>query len=296
MKFLKFLVIMLLIAATALVGASFYYAPLYFILPREVALAEDSDTMTIMSTNVRFYNPLDTYERSWMYRAPLIVEDINAVQPDIIGFQESTFIHYDYLTDALDGYASENAYRDDFILSEGCPIFYRRDKFELIDSGSFWLSETPDEMSKDWGSEHYRICVYVKLREKASGKEFAVFNTHLDSKSEEARIKGIAVVLEKIRELGGVRSYLMGDLNAKENSETMAQAYESFNDSQKLAPVTEDTVTYHNWGTGDSAKRIDYILVSKSGIEVTEYHVVDNCHGGVYSSDHASIYVKTRLK
>ena len=287
--FLKLIALALIIA----LGVVFFYVPHYFLTDVSVELSEESDgSITVMSTNVRFYNPLDFLKQSWFYRASLIVDDINSVKPDIIGFQEATFIHYDYLKKAMPDYSSEMAYRDDFILSEGCPVFYRTDKFELVDCGSFWLSETPEVMSKDWGSEHYRICVYVILKEIATGKEFAVFNTHLDHVSDEARINGIKVVLDKISEFGDIPAVLMGDLNAKENSETIQSAYESFDDSMKIAPVTDDSPTYHNWGNFDNAKRIDYILTGKGDATVKEYHVIDNCHNGVYSSDHASIYVK----
>ena len=290
--FLKLIAVLLILA----LGVVLFYVPHYFLTDATVEISDEvTDTITVMSTNVRFYNPLDVFKRSWFYRASLIVDDVNSVKPDIIGFQEATVIHYNYLTDAMPDYSSEMAYRDNFILSEGCPIFYRTDRFELIDSGSFWLSETPEVMSKDWGSEHYRICVYVILKDVESGKEFAVFNTHLDHTSDEARINGIKVVLDKISAFGDVPAILMGDLNAKEDTETMKSAYESFDDAMKLAPITEDTSTYHNWGNASKAKRIDYVLVSCDDATVAEYHVLDNSHDGVYSSDHASIYVKLKF-
>ena len=151
-------------------------------------------------------------------------------------------------------------------------------------------------MSKDWGSEHYRICVYVILRDRITDKEFAIFNTHLDSKSQDARINGIQVVLDKIAEFGDIPAYLMGDLNAKENSETIESTKEYFDDAMRISPITEETATFHGWGDPERSKRIDYILISKGDASVSEYHVVDNCHDGVYSSDHASIYIKTTLK
>ena len=284
------------ILAVILVILLFYF-PRYLLSDAKVTPdTEQGETMTLMSTNVRFYNPLDFFKQSWFYRADLIAEDVAAVQPDIIGFQEATFIHYDYLKGVMDGYDSEMAYRDDFILSEGCPIFYRSDRFEKVESGSFWLSETPEVMSKDWGSEHYRICVYVVLRDRTTGKEFAVFNTHLDHTSDLARINGIKVVLDKIAALGDLPAYLMGDLNAKENSETIISTRESFDDAMRISPITEETPTYHNWGNVENAKRIDYIMISRGDAEVYEYHVLDNFHDGVYSSDHASIYIKTKLK
>jgi len=252
--------------------------------------------MTIMSTNVRCLSPGDLFEKSWFYRADLIADDIESVKPDIIGLQEATFVHYNYFQKIMSGYDSEMAYRDDFVLSEGCPIFWRSDRFEKIDSGSFWLSETPEVMSKDWGSEHYRICVYVILKDLESGSEFAVFNTHLDHTSDLARINGIAVVLDKISEFGNIPSYLMGDMNAKENSKTIQSTKDSFDDAKLISPITEDSATYHGWGEAADPRRIDYILISKGDAEVYEYHVVNNLHGDAYSSDHASIYIKTKLK
>ncbi|MBR5143992.1 MAG: endonuclease/exonuclease/phosphatase family protein [Clostridia bacterium] len=273
------------------------YLPSYINSDAVVSISsEDDGTITLMSTNVRCLAREDILKKSWFYRARLILEDISSVQPDIIGFQEATFVHYDYLQKVMVGYDCEMAYRDNFLLSEGCPIFWRTDKYEKVDSGAFWLSDTPDVMSKDWGSEHYRICVYVILRELSTGKEFAVFNTHLDHTSDLARINGIAVVLDKISEFGNIPSFLMGDMNAKENSETMKYTRESFEDAKISAGVEENIPTYHNWGNPKKSKRIDYILISKSDADVLEYDVVVNCYDGVYSSDHASIYAKVKLK
>lgn len=274
-----------------------FYLPGYLQTDAQVTLATESDgTMTIMSTNVRYIAYDDFFKKTWFYRADYICEDINSVKPDIIGFQEATPVHYSYLQKIMIGYESENQYRDNFVLSEGCPIFWRSDKFEKIDSGSFWLSETPEVMSKDWGSEHYRVCVYVILREIATGKEFAVFNTHLDNTSDIARINGIQVILDKISEFGDLPSFLMGDLNAQEDSQTIQSTKENFDDAMRISPITEETPTYHDWGNDENAKRIDYIMISNGDAEVYEYHVVDNLHGEIYSSDHASIYIKTKLK
>ena len=297
LKFLRNLLACLIGAVIIFLYMVTFYMPEY--LNSSVTVkpsSSNSEEITIMSTNVRYIAYDDFFERAWFYRADLIADDINSVQPDIIGFQEATFVHYDYLQSIMSGYDSEIAYRDEFVLSEGCPIFWRADRFEKLDSGSFWLSETPEVMSKDWGSEHYRICVYVILHDRYTGKNFAVFNTHLDHTSDLARINGIQVVLDKIAEFGDLPSYLMGDLNATENSETIQSTRESFDDSMRISPITEETATFHGWGNPSRAKRIDYIMISKGDAEVLEYHVVNNLHGNYYSSDHSSIYIKTKIK
>lgn len=293
--------VFLKIFATVLVillAVYLFYLPGYMMSDRVVAPPDPmgGESMTIMSANVRYIAPEDLFHKSWFYRADLILDDIDSVHPDIIGFQEATFVHYDYLKKVMAGYDSEMAYRDNFILSEGCPIFWRTDRYEKIDSGSFWLSETPEVMSKDWGSEHYRICVYVILKDLTTGKEFAVFNTHLDHTSDLARINGIKVVLDKITEFGDIPAYLMGDLNAKEDSETIQSTKDSFDDAYKIAEKSDDSPTFHGWGEAADPRRIDYIMISKGDAEVSEYAVINNLHGETYSSDHSAIYIKTILK
>ncbi len=293
---LKIIGIALLLALVGFLVTQLLYLPKYLASDARVELsAEEGDEITIMSTNVRCYAPDDLFKKSWFYRADLIIEDINSVKPDIIGFQEVTFMHYDFLKKAMPDYDSEIAYRDEWVLSEGCPIFYRTDKYEKLDSGSFWLSETPEVMSKDWGAAHYRICTYIILKEIATDREFVVFNTHLDHVSDEARINGIKVVLDKIAEFGNIPAFLMGDLNAEPDSETILSTQESFDDAHDIAAEADEGPTYHAWGTKMYRERIDYVMISKSDATVSEYRIVDNCHDGVWSSDHSSIYVKAKL-
>ena len=101
---------------------------------------------------------------------------------------------------------------------------------------------------------------------------------------------------DKIAEFGDVASYLMGDLNAKEDSETIQSTKEAFDDAKLIAGITDDSPTFHGWGQAEDPRRIDYIMISKGDADVFEYHVVKNLHGDVYSSDHSSIYIKTKLK
>lgn len=298
---IKIVLLIILIPVVGVIAVECFYFPHYLINKEEVELdTSNKEEITVMSSNVRCFSPTDLFKKSWFYRANLIRDDINEVKPDIIGFQEVTWLHYGYLQDVLEGYDSVINYRDDFILSEGCPVFYRVDKFELVDKGSFWLSETPDVMSKDWGSACYRVCSYVILKVKATNKELVVFNTHLDHVSDEARINGIQVVLDKIQEFGGKPSILMGDFNAEVGSPTMLAAYEKFDDAHNTAEVNlqegQKEATYQAWGEKLDKKRIDFLMVSKTGIDVKKYDVVDRTHNGVYASDHFPIYIDIVLE
>ncbi len=295
-KILTIILALLLTVAAAAVCILFWHYPHYCKQKAPITVdAAQSDEIKIMSYNVRCLTPLDLGEKSWYYRADLIMSDIASEAPGIIGFQEATKWQYRYLVDCMPQYDSVITYRDKSVASEGCPIFYNKDQFTLIDKGSFWLSETPDVMSKDWGSACYRICSYVILTENASGKDFVVFNTHLDHVSDEARIKGIEVVLDKIQQFGGLPAVIMGDLNAEAGSQTYISVTEHFMDARYVATDADSGVTYQGWGEAEG-KRIDYFIVSMTGFRVCRYDVLTETHDGTYSSDHNPIVMTAVLE
>lgn len=278
----------ILLVAVIVLG---WYFPRYLSRKEAVQLQPEGG-VTMISCNVRCLTPLDLGKRSWFYRADLLMQDIAAQAPGIIGFQEVTRWQYDYLADVLTGYDSVIDYRDKSPVSEGCPIFYNEQLYTLKDKGSFWLSETPEIMSKDWGAAHYRICSYVILTDNASGKDFVVFNTHLDHVSDEARIKGIEVVLGKIAQFGGLPAVIMGDLNALEGSDTYKSATDHFQDAQYAAEESMEGYTYQNWGNPEQYKRLDYFMISKTGWVAKRYAIVQPVHDGVYVSDHCPIVLE----
>ena len=296
-KGLKRVLLVLLALILVAVAVEGFYLPRYW-SDREtfdISAAEPTDEITVLSSNVRCWSPLDFFKRSWFYRAKLIVENVRASAPDIIGFQEVTPLHYSYLTKTLQGYDSVIDYRDNSPLHEGCPVFYNVSRFTLVDKGSFWLSETPDVMSKSWGAAFNRVCSYVILTENATGKQLVAFNTHLDHVSDEARIGGIRVILDKIKAFGGYPSIIMGDLNAGESSSTYKAAVESFLDAKYVCPSTDSGATYQNFGAKLDGRNIDYFMISKTGFEPLSYKVVRTTYDGVYPSDHFPIELKFKL-
>lgn len=284
--------VILVLSITFLASFSWYY-PHYKEMKKEIAIQEiyRENELRVMSCNVRCISPTDFGKKSWFYRADLIMQGIEKEQPSVIGFQEATKWQYSYLCDTLSSYDSVITYRDDAFNSEGCPIFYRSDMYTLIDKGSFWLSETPDVMSKSWGAQFNRVCSYVILKDNATGTEFVVFNTHLSHVSDEARINGIQVVLDKIAEFGSKPAVLMGDLNAKEDSETYKSATNNFYDAKYQTENTMTSCTYQDWGEQLDRECIDYVMISKQGLKVNSYKVVTDTYDGVYSSDHFPLSV-----
>lgn len=296
-KALKIIGICLLIPIVIALVIEFFYLPRYLFGNEKVTPdTSRSDEIVVMSYNLRYFNPLDLGKQNWFYRAKLTTEDVADIQPDIIGYQEVTWVHQGYLEKVMEGYDSVVAYRDNFILSEGCPIFYRTDKYEKINGGSFWISETPDEMTKIEGAEHYRICVWIVLEDKVTGERISVFNAHLDHKGEVARDKGIDVVLSKMEEFGEGTKVLLGDLNDTPDSSPIRKAAAVLNDAAVVAPVADKGATYQAWGKKLNNERIDYIMVSGDANRILEYRIINNLHDDVYASDHFPIYIKLKAK
>ncbi len=291
----KRLVCVPLAMAVTVAAAEFRYWPHY----RRDAFdlrAQMHAELRMTSANVRCLSPTDLGKKSWFYRASLLLRVLGNEAPDVIGFQEVTRFHYAYLQAHLKGYDSVIAYRDDKPLSEGCPIFYNTERFTLTDKGSFWLSETPDRSSKSWGAAFPRVCSYVILRETATEKPLVVFNTHLDHVSDEARVRGIGVVLEKLRAFGDLPCVLMGDLNAVESSETYRAAMEQFDDAKYRTVDPPTGPTFQKWGKALDRENIDYFLISKTGIGVQSYRILDTTFDGAYPSDHFPIALRMTLE
>ena len=255
----------------------------------------DAGQVKIMSTNLRRISPVDTDNRTWENRKSLVVKIIQQTKPSIIGMQEVTPQQYKYCKKILSNYQSDITYRDNLKQSEGCPIFYHKELYTLINQGTFWLSETPDVMSKDWESEHYRICSYVVLLDNQTHKEFAVLNTHLDNVSATARINSISVILDKIHSLG-YPTVIMGDFNATENSKAYKIATEALLDVKyQVENDYVQTATYNNWGQEHNNRTIDYFLITPIGFTVNSYEVITTTYDGNYASDHFPIVTTLTL-
>ena len=294
------LLCVLLAAVIAVAAVEGMYFPRYLTRkkPAEITPTAAAGEVKLVSSNVRCWSPTDFGKRSWFYRANLLIRNIEAIQnADVIGFQEVTKLHYKYLCDCLPNYDSVITYRDNSILAESCPVFYNTIKFELIDKGSFWLSETPDVMSRGWDAAFNRVCSYVILREKATGKELVVFNVHLDHKGAQARAESIKLILDKVSAFGGQPCVIMGDMNCSEKSDTYKTATALFDDAKYLAPVSRGPgATYHNWGQAMDHENLDYFLISKTGITPLEYKIESAAFGpNVYPSDHFPISLKITL-
>ncbi|HOO25843.1 MAG TPA: endonuclease/exonuclease/phosphatase family protein [Clostridiales bacterium] len=226
-------------------------------------------------------------------RRGIATEKILELKPDLLGVQEATPEWMRWLKAKLSDYAFVGVGRDDGKKKgEYSAVFYLKDKFDLLDSGTFWLSETPDKVSQGWDGVCKRICSWALLQEKSSGKKLAHMNTHLDHKGFLARKNGIGLILEKARELDDYSLVVTGDFNLFEGSEEYEWLMAgTLKDSKFLSPQTEDKGTFHGFGEdGDMKVIIDYVLVNDK-FKPQTYRIVSEGVNGRAVSDHHPVCV-----
>ena len=261
--------------------------------PAAAPLAEGAE-IRVVQFNLRCTGFGDT---SVAYRAPLMTAMLQSLGADSMGFQEANMRWMTYLEDHLTDYAYVGVARDDGkVLGEFSPIFYLKDKYDAVESGTFWLSKTPEKAgSRDWGSACNRICTWAVLENKETGARYVHFNTHLDHISGEARKHQMAVLLEKVKEFVGVYPVVLtGDLNDLEDSDMYREAAALLTDARRTAPVTDTQDTFHNYGGIVPMGLLDYVFVSEE-VAPLVFHVIDDKINGKYLSDHYGVYVDLHL-
>lgn len=251
-------------------------------------------TLTAMSFNIR--NSCDKGTEAWEMRIKNLVPLVLAADPDCIGFQEVLPNQYRDLTDALSAYASVGKAREDGVdKGERSAVFFRKSRFNLLDSGDFWLSETPDVPSFGWDAACIRICTYVRLYDKVTDKEFYHFNTHLDHVGQTAMLEGAKMICAAVRDRNAP-AFVTGDFNVNEGSPAYNAMIENgMSDSKYNAVIRYSHGTFHGYNPGENLineSPIDYLFYTGGNFSVSEYKVIVNGGKGEYTSDHYPILVK----
>ncbi|MGN6495004.1 MAG: endonuclease/exonuclease/phosphatase family protein [Agriterribacter sp.] len=260
--------------------------------------AQDKE-LVVATYNVRFNNPGDSLN-SWPNRKENVKALIRFHEFDIFGIQEG-------LIDQVKGIAELNEFayygkgRDDGKEEgEHSAIFYKKDRFKLLKSGDFWLSETPEKPGKGWDATCCnRICSWVQLKDKISGKTFYFFNVHFDHRGVEARKQSGKLMVKKIKEIAKNSTVICtGDFNSTPETEQIAAMQTVLNDSRNVteAPPYGPEGTSNGFRfTAPMKKRIDYIFVSND-IKVLKYGVLTDAKDQRYPSDHQPVVIKAVFK
>jgi endonuclease/exonuclease/phosphatase family metal-dependent hydrolase len=266
-----------------------------------LGLISYSQTLKVMTYNIRLDVASDG-ENSWVNRKEFLTGQIQFYVPDIFGIQEALPHQVNYISTVLPQYNCIGIGRDGVNKGESSTIFYAKEKFSVIESSTFWLSETPDIISKGWDAAFNRVCTYVLLKNIKSSQMIWVFNTHLDHVGEESKTKGLELIINRIKKLN-VNKYpvvLMGDFNSEPNSERIIALKNKMNDSKTISIEKPfgPYGTFNNFKYNEeSAKLIDYIFLSKDNqLVVNKYGVLNNAINMKYPSDHFPVFIELTNK
>lgn len=264
--------------------------------PNPIAEAVSEQNFRIMSFNLKISGEgLQSND----LRLPRTIKMIEKHSADSIGVQEADKWWTDSLEEALPQYARVGTYRDDGIsLGESCSIFYLKDKYELVDSGNFWLSATPDTPSWGWDGGCPRIATYAILKCKETGFVYAHFNTHFDHVGVVAQNESVSLLASRIAKIApDMPIVLTGDFNVREGSEIYNKLVScGLKDTKLMAEKYDNCATYHDYNPFVfNTKPIDYIFTNAYCSSVKSSKVDSNMIDLIYPSDHFPIIVELTL-
>ncbi|MEJ2006312.1 MAG: endonuclease/exonuclease/phosphatase family protein, partial [Cyclobacteriaceae bacterium] len=218
--------------------------------------------------------------------------------PKIVGVQEALQNQVQDIKTSLPGFTYVGVGRDDGkTAGEYSPVFYDSTYFEIINGGTFWLSETPREVSKGWDAALPRVCSFVELKDP-SGNSFVVYNAHFDHIGVEARRQSAKLIMDHYEKFNsGKPVVFMGDLNFTDDDPAYVTiTEEGFRDTRKLASPYGPKATFNgfNWET-EPERRIDYIFINGSFM-VNMFAVLTDSRYNRYPSDHFPVIVSLQLR
>ncbi len=272
---------------------------LFLLIALIIFTVANAQNVKLMTYNIRLDIESDGINK-WDNRKDMLTGQVLFHEPDFLGVQEALPNQMDYMAKTLTQYAFAGNGRDGGNNGEYSAIFYNKTKYSIIEQDTFWLSETPEKVSKGWDAAYNRICTYGLFEDKISGRKIYVFNTHFDHMGVQARINSAKLILEKINEINirGIHFVLMGDFNLEQDSDGIQFLSAKLDDSKIVAKTvfgpdgTFNAFEFHK----PVVKRIDYIFVPKSGVVVEKYAVLSDNKDCRYPSDHLPVCVDIAIK
>ncbi|MGK3998051.1 endonuclease/exonuclease/phosphatase family protein [Sorangium sp. So ce1024] len=271
--------------------------------------------LDVMTFNIRYANRGDG-ANAWPNRREMVYQVIRDADPDVLGLQEALRSQLDDLRRALP-YAEIGVGRDDGVeAGEYSAILYDAERFDVDESGTFWLSDTPEVPgSRSFGNVVVRICTWARLVEKRSGRGFYFFNTHLDHESQPSRARSVELIAGRIAERAHPDPVILtGDFNAGERNPAVRYIKgEAARASEGTAPVPSppgyvDTFrvlypdeapvgTFHQFNGAVDGDKIDFIFAQPAPVtEVLAAGIIRDNRDGMYPSDHFPVTARLRLR
>lgn len=262
-------------------------------------MAQKNSTINIATYNLRMNTSSDGIN-AWPNRKENVKALIRFHEFDIVGVQEAFIGQLKDLMEMPEFAYTGHGRDDGKEAGEHSSIVYKKDRFKLLNSGDFWLSETPDKPGKGWDATCCnRISSWAKFKDLNTKKEFFFFNVHFDHQGVEARRQSGILMVKKIKEIAGNSTVILtGDFNSTPDTEQIKSIQTILSDSYA---VTQQP-PYGPEGTFNAFKfdapmkvRIDYIFVSKN-VEVLKYGVLTDSKDQRYPSDHQPVVIKAIIK
>lgn len=273
---------------------------------KEDLIFSNSDTLHIATYNVRIKTTGDTNERSWDKRKSFVAQLISSYRFDVFGVQELVNLAQEKdLNKLLPSYKCYSKGRDnnEGTSGERLSIYYNKNRFNVIDSGFFFLSPTPNVASKGWDAALNRICVWVKLYDTITKKNFCFFNVHFDHMGITARSESANLLISKVKEItGSETTYCVGDFNASPFETAVYDKMKSYFKDSKIEGKSEQVNsvgTFNNWdvnaGFLPESLRIDYVFYTK--VKILTYKVLtDKYVAETYPSDHFPVMITSVIE
>jgi endonuclease/exonuclease/phosphatase family metal-dependent hydrolase len=272
--------------------------------PAQIAAAHD---LRVMTFNLRVQTIFDGLNM-WSVRKPLVAQRIREFNPDLLGTQEGLSGMEDYLRTQLRDYTFMGSGRNDGKRGgEMCGVFFKTAKFEVINSGCFWLSKTPDKVgSRGWGAIFPRMVTWVKLRPRDGSPAFCWFNTHFDAWSGKARAESAKLLRTQMNSMAPAMPCIVtGDFNADQGTDPyklmLARLAGAIYDDTTLFDAfrlahptpTREEGTMHSFSGKRTGQRIDWVLATPQFQVISA--LIDRTRGGLgYPSDHFPVTVTLR--
>lgn len=257
--------------------------------------------LLIGTFNIRYDNPKDT-GNLWVNRAPVVSALIDFHDFDIFGTQEGLKNQLDDISNALPQYTRYGVGRNDGKEEgEHSAIYFKKDLFTLLKKGDFWLSQTPEKPSLGWDAICCnRVCSWVYLQHKKSGKKFYFFNAHFDHQGVQARKESSKLILQKIKEIASNEPVIFtGDLNGAHSSEwyqTIAQSGFLTDSYKAVKKPYANNASFNSFGATKGRKEIiDHIFMT-SHFTADKWGILTDTYDGKYPSDHFPVVARLMLK
>lgn len=262
-----------------------------------LAVAQD---LKVMTYNIRLDVASDGPDR-WDLRKHDMALMLHRENPALIGLQEAIVHQLNYLDSCMAHHTAIGVGRDDGRQGgEFSAILYDSTQLNLLQQGTFWLSETPKQVSVGWDAALPRICTWGQFERRSDGKRFWCFNTHFDHMGAVARLRSAELILTKIHELNRIDEpvILMGDLNSTPDSDVVAALGKEMTDAITIAqqPFVGNEGTFNGFDLDhEAANRIDYVFVKGFAVEQL-MHLEERTAQGRQVSDHFAVEAVLRFE